>query len=789
MNTPFGTKAETLFALSQKKTHFTIPKSYYFTVVEWSNNKDIILEKIKQKFNTKIIVRSSAKNEDLANNSCAGKYKSCLYVNPHNRDDLEYAIKDVINSYDNNPYDQVLIQTMIEDVAVSGVIMTHNLEDGSPYYILNYDDMTGKTDSITGGKSIHKTVYIYRDFKNDSIHSRRVAAMLELAKELESLLNDALDIEFGLTHEGVMFLFQVRRISISHLWTLDIKEKVKKTLPDIEKFIYKSNLQKDGIVGDSTLFGVMPDWNPAELIGVVPRQLSCSLFRELVTKSIWREARMAMGYRSLPPVELMATIVGRPYIDVRTSFNSFLPAFLDDNISNKLVNAWLDRLKNNPEYHDKVEFEVVQTVYDLNFEEDFNKRYENVLSKKELNVYKEALLKFTNSVLDLGEQSTLLQSLEKTKALELLQEKRNFSWSNKESSEILKEVSKLITECKAFGTLPFSIIARHAFIAESMLRSLFIKGAITDDRVDSFKRSLNTVSSDFVSDAIAVFEKKLEKDVFMKKYGHLRPGTYDILSLRYCDMDNLFDDVILDRLNALKDPFSFTKKEGEAINSLLKKAGIVSTDSTRLLQYMQKAIIGREYSKFVYTKNISDLLEGLAHWGQYYNLIREDLSYISIEDILNTELPNNKANHFSNLSKQGKSNVLLSQEIKLGYLIKEVDDVYVVPVHRSSPNFITRQRTEGKTVYLNTKNRDALSVVDKIVCIENADPGFDWIFAKGIKGLITKYGGANSHMAIRCAEFGLPAAIGVGDQLFESLFKKNKLVELNCADNVIRPIA
>ena len=31
---------------------------------------------------------------------------------------------------------------------------------------------------------------------------------------------------------------------------------------------------------------------------------------------------------------------------------------------------------------------------------------------------------------------------------------------------------------------------------------------------------------------------------------------------------------------------------------------------------------------------------------------------------------------------------------------------------------------------------------------------------KKIKGLITKYGGVNSHMAIRCAELSVPAAIG-----------------------------
>ena len=37
-----------------------------------------------------------------------------------------------------------------------------------------------------------------------------------------------------------------------------------------------------------------------------------------------------------------------------------------------------------------------------------------------------------------------------------------------------------------------------------------------------------------------------------------------------------------------------------------------------------------------------------------------------------------------------------------------------------------------------------------IVLIENADPGYDWIFSKNIKGLITKNGGINSHMSIRC---------------------------------------
>ena len=64
------------------------------------------------------------------------------------------------------------------------------------------------------------------------------------------------------------------------------------------------------------------------------------------------------------------------------------------------------------------------------------------------------------------------------------------------------------------------------------------------------------------------------------------------------------------------------------------------------------------------------------------------------------------------------------------------------------------------------KNKKS-NLTNKIVLIENADPGYDFIFTKNIKGLITKYGGSNSHMAIRCSELNIPAAIGVGDKNFE----------------------
>ena len=100
------------------------------------------------------------------------------------------------------------------------------------------------------------------------------------------------------------------------------------------------------------------------------------------------------------------------------------------------------------------------------------------------------------------------------------------------------------------------------------------------------------------------------------------------------------------------------------------------------------------------------------------------------------------------------------------------------------PNFVTTEIITAELLLLTTENNKILD--NKIVVIESADPGFDWIFSYDIAGLITRYGGANSHMAIRCAELNIPAAIGVGDLLFEKF--QSGLAQLDCMRGVIEHV-
>jgi hypothetical protein len=195
-----------------------------------------------------------------------------------------------------------------------------------------------------------------------------------------------------------------------------------------------------------------------------------------------------------------------------------LPIEIDKNISKKLMNYYLTKFKNSENIQDKIEFEIVFSCITFNTKKRLFNELKNFLNKEEINTLYKCLKNINIRALNEKNKDTnLIKILEK--------KQKNLKRSN------LYEIDKIywaIEDCKKFGTLPFAGLARCGFIAIELLNSLVeIKAISHDDRI-KFLSNINTITSDMKRDLLT-FKKK----DFLNKYGHLRPGTYDITSPNY----------------------------------------------------------------------------------------------------------------------------------------------------------------------------------------------------------------------------------------------------------------
>ena len=619
-------KADVIKILLKKKLKFKIPETYSFTTKEWYKNQEILKKKIKKKFvNKTIIARSSALDEDGDLESAAGKYLSIQNLNVKKMNHLINSINKVIHSYKikkkENLNNQIIIQEQIKNVSMSGVLFTFDLDTGAPYYSINYDDKSGKTNTVTSGLNSfsNRRIYVLRSGLSH-LRSKRFKSLLQATVDLEKKLsNHYLDIEFAVDKKLTAYIFQVRNITSKKNWKNNYKNSLSKNLLNSKKKIQKILKKKSGTFGDNAVLGQMPDWNPVEMIGLHPSPLSFSLYKNLITEETWSEARHLMGYYYPKNKSLMHSLAGKPYIDTRLSFNSFLPKSVKNSTAKKVINFWLYKLKNNPELYDKIEFDIAITCYSFDEKNKYKNNFPKYLTKKEFTY-------FFNLYKSLTVQAISKKNYASINNMMKIVEELNFLNSKKENKNTnYKSIQELLYTCRKKGVIPFAICARHAFIAKTIMNSLVSKNIINKIDLDRFLKSVKTVATDLLTDMNNVFFGKFTKEKFMLRYGHLRPNTYDITSKRYDEYKN-FKFTRQKKISNKK--FKFSKIIHNKINYLLKKNNIKSIDSKDLIEYFEQSIISREYSKFIFTKTVSNILQKIILKGKKLKIGREDVAYI-----------------------------------------------------------------------------------------------------------------------------------------------------------------
>lgn len=773
-----GTKADTLGRIGRLVTRSTVAEQVTRTVAEWESDPGGALGEVAAVFGERrLIVRSSTTHEDAFTSSNAGGFTSVLGSRVN--DGLLEAVAAVTASYRSAGIDaeaqQVLVQPLIGDVVCSGVVLTRTLDQGAPWMVVEYADGSDTEQVTSGGSDGTRALFIHRPQITPQIAApphggaalsefRRLSPVLAAVAEVESLLgHDSLDVEFAVDSAGVVHLLQVRPAVAALADGRD--DSMFDAAVDSALATWDAHATSPAHFPGAgrLLLGVMPDWNPAEIIGTAPGRLALDLYRHLVTDEVWARQRAEVGYRDVRPAPLLVDVGGRPYVDVRASFASFLPATLEEELAGRLLSGGLDRLAEQPWLHDKVEFAVMPTCVDPDWS-----RWEDVLSKDglaggDIDRLRQALGVVTGRIL--GRVDSDLAIVERLEA-----ETRRATTG---VDDPLARASVLLDRAIRFGTLPFAHLARAAFVAVSLLEGARARGAISADALAGFHATVRTVSGDLSADAAAAADGRLPWARFVSRWGHLRPGTYEITSPRYdADPDRF--------LRPLLDTPSFSggdervevgswRSARSDFQACIDELGL-GVDGDAVESVLRRAIEGREWAKLAFTRNLSDALEAIARGWEARGIDRATVSDAPLALLLpGGDGDLSDAGQVRDAAEEGRARRELAASMPLPALITDRADISVFLMARDVPNFVGTRSVIAPTVHLENIGDTVGQLDGRIVLIPRADPGFDWIFGHHVAGLVTLYGGANSHMAIRAAEHGLPAAIGVGEQRYRDL--------------------
>jgi hypothetical protein len=662
------------------------------------------------------------------------------------------------------------------------VLLTREPHSAAPYFVISEDRLSGRSDVVTSGKGGHLeqrfVAWSAVEPGNMGSDTRR---LLDLGKELIDLSRlDALDIEYAVDSAGECHLLQARPLAAAQHVPAVADEDVLDLLAGVSNFVAERMRPLPGLSGSSTIFGVMPDWNPAEMIGVAPRPLALSLYQTLIGDESWAEARFRLGYRDTRPERLILSLGGRPYVDVRASLNSFLPSSLEAETAARWVDACLERLRRNPALHDKIEFDIAVTCLAPDWDAVSSRIADVGLDPLPMQT---SLRQLTQPML-----SGAIEPISRQEAqLEHLAERRMRLLSAPRAGihDTARVVGQLLNDCRRYGIVPFSILARYAFVSMTFLRGLVRVGAIDEQDYQACLVGIPTVAGRVADD----LRKGLPVDVLIAEYGHLRPNSYEITSPNYASIPGQFLRAPAGRSEPAGADFAtILRRKAPAIAATLKELAL-DIDSQQLFTFIAGSIAGRERAKFEFTKNLDAALELCADLGARLGLDREATSFLEIADLLHLEahsLTQADKTQLRRRSAFSEKRWMATRAIRLPDVIRSPEEVLSFRLEAWKANFITRKRVAGRALWLD----DAGSPQDltgAIVITRAADPGYDWIFAHGIAGLVTEYGGLGSHMSIRAAEFGLPAAIGCGGVIIDSL-RGAEAVELDCAAERVRRV-
>lgn len=716
-------KSSGLLWLTEQGLGACVPAFAWLTLAQWRQEPQLQLARLREQFaGCRVAVRSDRCGEGVAP---AGACLSVVDVAVDHAGALENAIARVVASYSApDPEDRVLIQIFVDAADACGVAASRALPRGQPYQTLTWLKQA-RNGQVTGALSQCWSAY---QSANAGVDPGPWGPLLQqlgsVLQQLQARAGSEVEIEW-LWKQQRLSLVQIRPLQITPNQQQD--QDFSRALGSARHQLQRICMAQD----PGELLGLMPDWNPAELLGEHPRPLARSLFETLIGNRTWSRARAAMGYAAVSG-PLLRVIGGRPYVRVARSLASLLPAGLEREQRDALVNAQLQRLRTHPEHHDKLEFEIACSSYE--FGRCWRTRY-GALDAGTLAALERALQEMAPSLLDAS-------------ALALAYQRARFAlraqlqWPA--PSAPLREWRRVLKRLREHYALPFAQAARRCFAYEALLQSALPLGALQAPDLEHLRASAGTLARTLGS---AHGEAARWRDA-------LRPGTFEIAYPCYGDW--LAHGAVLPPEPPAREHLSLAASRRMGLQRLCT-AHELGIDADALLHGFTLAHQARDWCKLALAVELSAGLERLNEMAASRGHGRAQLSWLQLDDLDDARLAT-WAQRADLRQRRHAADSLL----RMPLLLDGACDLRRVISSPGRPTYLGRGRVHAPVVAIGPESVPEQLLPGSVAVLERCEPGFDWVFGRRPAAIVTAFGGPNAHVALRAHELNCPALLGIG---------------------------
>ena len=145
-------------------------------------------------------------------------------------------------------------------------------------------------------------------------------------------------------------------------------------------------------------------------------------------------------------------------------------------------------------------------------------------------------------------------------------------------------------------------------------------------------------------------------------------------------------------INNKRNKFKISKSLKIKINKILKENNL-QTNCDDFFDNARKSIQYREYAKFVFSKSINEIFVNLINLGKEVKILRKDLDYLSIKNIMNfySNVNVKKLKNFLKKKSSEQTRAKILKLLNVPEFISQEKDLYLQKERVKEGSFITNK--------------------------------------------------------------------------------------------------